>query len=56
MHEIASSLLERAIQVGGETNIRSQAHENDMVLMIAEEEALECRDRSGNLIAWLWWR
>jgi len=41
MHEIAYSLLQRAIQAGGETKTRSQAHENDMVLTIAEEEALE---------------
>ena len=41
MHEIAYSLLQRAIQAGGETKTRSQAHENDVVLTIAEEEALE---------------
>ena len=41
MHEIAYSLLQRAIAAGGETKARSEAHENDMTLTITEEEALE---------------
>jgi hypothetical protein len=39
MHEIAYSLLQRAIQAGGEAKARSQAYENGMALTIAEEEA-----------------
>ena len=41
MHEIAYSLLQRALQAGGETKTRAQAYENDMVSTIAEEKALE---------------
>ena len=41
MHEIAYSLLQRAITAGGETKTRSEAHENDITLAIGEEEALE---------------
>jgi hypothetical protein len=39
MLEVAYSLLQRAIQAGGETKTRSQAYDNDMALTIAEEEA-----------------
>jgi len=41
MHDIAFSLLQRAIAASGEIKTRSEAHENDMTLTIAEEEALE---------------
>ena len=41
MHEIPFSQLQRAIAVGGELQTRSEAHEADMVLTIAEEAALE---------------
>ena len=41
MHEIPFSQLQRAIAAGGELQKRSEAHEADMVLTIAEEAALE---------------
>ena len=44
MHEIAYSLLQRAIVAGvapGKTKTRSEAHEKEMNLTIAEEAALE---------------
>jgi hypothetical protein len=41
MHEIAFSLLQRAIAASEEFKSRSEAHENDMTLTITEEEALE---------------
>ena len=43
MHEIAYSLLQRAIATGpgGKIKTRSEAHEKDMALTIAEEAALE---------------
>jgi len=41
VHEIAYSVLQRAIAADGEIKPRSQAHENDMTLTIAEEEALD---------------
>jgi len=40
MHEVAYSVLQRAIAVNGEIKTRSEAHENDMTLTIAEGEAL----------------
>ena len=41
MHEIAFSLLQRAIAASGEFKTRSEAHENDMTLTITEEEAVD---------------
>ena len=43
MHEIAYSLLQRAITASGETTgkTQSEAHKNNMTLTIGEEEALE---------------
>ena len=41
MHKISFSQLQRAIAAGEELQTRSEAHEADMVLTIAEEAALE---------------
>ena len=41
MHSISYSQLRRAIAAGGELQTRSEAHEAEMVLTIAEEAALE---------------
>jgi hypothetical protein len=41
MHKIPFSQLQRAIAAGGELQTRSEAHEAEMVLTIAEEAALE---------------
>jgi len=41
VHEVAYSVLQRGIAADGEIKTRSEAHENDMTLTIAEEEAPE---------------
>ena len=41
MHKIPFSQLQRAIAAGGELQTRSEAHEAEMRLTIAEEAALE---------------
>ena len=41
MHSISYSQLQRTIAAGGELHTRSEAHEAEMVLTIAEEAALE---------------
>ena len=41
MHKIPFSQLQRAIVAGGKLRTRSEAHEAEMVLTIAEEAALE---------------
>ena len=41
MYELPIRSLQRAIAADGEIKTRSEAHENDMTLTIAEEEALK---------------
>ena len=41
MHQIAYSLLQRAVAAGGEIKTHSEAHEAQMVLTLNEEAALE---------------
>jgi len=41
MHQIPFSALQRAIAAGGEIKTRSEAHASHMILIIAEEAALE---------------
>ena len=41
LHEVAHSVLRRAIAADGAIKTRSQAHGNDMTLTMAEVEALE---------------